>query len=135
MKRDILRESLIDALSYCSVRELPPESNGEDVYIRAIALTSKRNGSKGYAVLDKDKNGNDKVVKDFGDVSQIAKIDKVYPVLYLDSSYIPDIKKKEDKVRWVQLQNGNPLCEEMSIKELNKEILRLAIRNQLNNIR
>ena len=133
MAKDILRESLINALSWASLRELPPKDNGENIWIKALALVSKRDGSKAYVALMKGKNGEDRLIKDFGTVSQVVKIEEVYAYSYLDSSYLPqfDSKKREDKIKWLSLQRPDVDYESMTAKELNKAILHVAMQNQL----
>lgn len=136
MAKDVLRESLIDALSWASLRELPEKDNGENIWIRALALVSKRDGSKAYVALVKGKNGEDRIIRDFGSVSMIVKIEEIYAFEYLDSSYLPtfDSKKKEDKIKWLSMQRPEVNYEEMSSKELNKAILHVAMQNQLADI-
>lgn len=136
MAKDILRESLIDALSWASLRELPEKDNGENIWIRALALVSKRDGSKAYVALVKGKDGEDRIIRDFGSVSMIVKIEEIYAFEYLDSSYLPtfDSKKKEDKIKWLSMQRPEVNYEEMSSKELNKAILHVAMQNQLADI-
>jgi hypothetical protein len=136
MAKDILRESLIDALSWASLRELPEKDNGENIWIRALALVSKRDGSKAYVALVKGKDGEDRIIRDFGSVSMIVKIEEIYAFEYLDSSYLPtfDSKKKEDKIKWLSMQRPEVNYEEMSAKELNKAILHVAMQNQLADI-
>lgn len=133
MAKDILRESLINALSWASLRELPQKDGGENIWIKALALVSKRDGSKAYVALMKGKNGEDRLIKDFGTVSQVVKIEEVYAYSYLDSSYLPqfDSKKREDKIKWLSLQRPDVDYESMTAKELNKAILHVAMQNQL----
>jgi hypothetical protein len=136
MAKDILRESLIDALSWASLRELPEKDNGENIWIRALALVSKRDGSKAYVALVKGKDGEDRIIRDFGSVSMIVKIEEIYAFEYLDSSYLPtfDSKKKEDKIKWLSMQRPEVNYEDMNSKELNKAILHVAMQNQLADI-
>lgn len=137
MNKNTLEQSLIDALAYCSVRELPPEDDKQNVYIGAIALVTKRDGSKSYCVLQKDKNCNDKIIKDFGSISPIVSIEKIYPYLYLNSNFVPkfDSKKREERVKWLSIVNPNENYEEMSMRDLNKAIINIAIQNQLKAIK
>lgn len=130
-----LDKTLVDALQWANIRELPESDKGENVYILALALVSKKDGSKGYVALKKDDKGQDKIVKDFGSISQIVKIEETYPYLYLDSSYLPDLKKKEDKIKWLSIHDNTKNYEELTIKELNKTILVVAIQNQLRDVK
>lgn len=134
MAKDITRESLINALSWASLRELPEKDSGENIWIRALALASKRDGSKGYVAMVKGKNGEDRIIKDFGSVSVIVEIDAIYPYCYLDSTYLPtfETKKREDKIKWLSMQRPDENFEELTAKELNKAILNVAMQNQLN---
>jgi chorismate mutase len=127
-------KSLIDAMSWAGVRELPEVYDGENIYIKALALVAKRDGSTSYVAMCKNKSGEDKIVKDFGSSAQIAKILEVRPYLYLDASFVPDFasKKKEERVRYLNIaapNEGN--YEEMTIKELNKAIINVAIQKQI----
>lgn len=133
MNKDVLRESLISALSWASLRELPPKDNGENIWIKALALVSKRDGSKSYVALVKGKNGEDRMIKDFGSISPIVKYEEIYAYVYLDSSYLPnfDSKKREERIKWLSLQRPDYNFEEMNAKELNKAILHVAMQNQL----
>ena len=92
MNRDMKKkeqESLIDALSYCGLRELPKVDNNEDVWIRALAKVAKADGSFGYVLLEKDGNLKDKVKRDFGSTSIIRKIEEVYGVPYEKIIFLP----------------------------------------------
>ena len=80
-------ESLIDALSYCDLRDLPEIEDGENVWIRAIAKIAKSDGIEYYAYVEKDKNLNNRIVKDFGSMSSIVKVLEYYPA----QQYYPDI--------------------------------------------
>ena len=136
MSSNVSRKSLIDALSWASLRELPKKDNGENIWIRALALVSKRDGSKSYVALVKGKNGEDRMVKDFGSVSQVVSFDEIYAYEYLDASYIPSFesKKKEDKIKWLELQMPGVDYGSMTPKELNKAVLHIAMQNQLADI-
>lgn len=132
------KKSLLDALSWCGVHELPEEYNGKEVYIKAISLVSKRDGSKSYVAVVKDyETGNDRIVKDFGSTSMIAKIDKTYPYLYLNSSFLPTFqaKDKDNRIKWLKRKSygfkTKKDYDSMSMKELNMEIVLMAIKDQL----
>jgi hypothetical protein len=124
-------------LSWASLRELPEKDNGENVWIKALALVSKRDGSKAYVALVKGKDGEDRLIKDFGSVSQIVKYDEIRPYVYLDSSYLPtfEAKKREDKIKWLALRRPDVDFEAMNAKELNKAILHVAMQNQLEDLK
>ena len=136
MVNDATRESLINALGWASLRALPEKDNGENIWLRALALVSKRDGSKGYVALVKGKNGDDRIIKDFGSIAPIVSIEETYPYVYLDSNYLPSFesKKREDRIKWLSMQRPEENYEELTMKELNRAILHVAMQNQLNDI-
>ena len=136
MAKDIFRESLINALSWASLREIPEKDNGEHIWIRALALVSKRDGSKAYVAIAKGKKGEDRIIKDFGSISQIVKVEEVYPYSYLDDSYLPtfETKTRQERLNWLSMQRPEEDFSELTMKELNKAILYVAMQNQLNDI-
>lgn len=133
MRKDIEKESLMQCLSWCALRELPQKYDGKNVYIKAVAKVKKADGSVGYMAIQKDKNGVDKYIKDFGSVSVIREIMEIYPYLYLDAQYMPKFKtqKKEERIAMLsRLYNKD--FSNMSLKELDKEVLNHAIQMHLN---
>lgn len=125
--------SLLDCLSWCSVRQLPEEWDSKNVYIKAIAKVMRADGSISYVAVKKDKNGDDKIVKSFGNISMIKKILAVYPYLYLDAVYMPTFKgnSKNEKVSYLSALNKNVDYSKKSVKELDKAIISVAIQKQL----
>ena len=75
--RDRKNESLVSALSWAGLTELPPKDTKENVYVRALALVAKTDGTESYVALVKDRTGEDKIVKDFGSIYPIAKVKDV----------------------------------------------------------
>ena len=132
------RASLIKALSYCSLRELPEVDSGEDVWIKALALATKTDGRDYFIAIEKDPNTlANRVKKDFGDTGAIVKYKEVYPYLYLSSEYMPRFQDKTKDARIKYLSNAMPSTDwsKCSLKELNDAILGLAIQSQLNHIK
>jgi hypothetical protein len=52
--KDYKEKSLIDVLSFCDLRDLPEEDKKEYVWVRAIGLVEKNNGTQNYAVLTRN---------------------------------------------------------------------------------
>lgn len=134
MKKNITEESLIDALSYCSLRALPEKDKGEDFWIKAIALVKKIDGTSSYVVVEKDDNLSNKVKCDFGHICAIKEYVEFYPFSFLKSSFMPKAtkgNKKEDRAAWLsRMRNGGDFTH-LSAKELEREILKTAVKNQL----
>ena len=126
-------KSLVDALAYVGLRDLPNEDNKEFVWIKALALVSKSDGSKSYIYLVKDKDGKPKVKKDFGRISVIKEIVSVYPFMLLDEKFVPafQTKTKAERIEWLQKFGDESDLSECSFKELEKKVLNLAMQHAL----
>lgn len=136
--RSKTRASLIKALSYCSLRELPEVDNGEDVWIKALALVTKMDGRDYFVAIEKDhKTLTNRVKKDFGDTGAIVSYKSIHPYLYLSSEYMPKFhdKTKETRIKYLTDANPDVNWSECSLKELNDAVLGLAIKAQLNHIK
>lgn len=129
----IKEKSLISCLAALDLRDLPKEWDGEDVYILAVGLASKIDGTFSYVALKKDKDGKDKVCKDFGNVCALRKVEKVYPYKFLDASFMPFFKtrSKDERISWLELMGEKDNFSEMSLKELDKKVLNVAIQQAL----
>lgn len=130
---NIKEESLINALSYCDLRDLPKEWDKENVWILAVGLISKIDGTFSYAALKKAENGDARVVKDFGNICAIRQIEKVYPYKYLDASFMPMFKTraKDERIAWLERMGEKGNFSGMSAKELEKKVLNVAIQQEL----
>ena len=128
-----LEKSLIDALSYCDLRDLPKRDDKEFVWLKSLVLVSKSDGTKSYALSIKDKNGNPKIVKDFGTVSAIRQVIEYYPFCMLDASFMPFFKtrSKDERIAWLEHMGEKDNFSEMSLKELDKKVLNVAVQNAL----
>lgn len=137
------KESLVKALSFCGLREVPEEWDKENIYLRALALVSKIDGSESYVLVEKDAHGNDRMIKDFGTVCAINAVISVHPFFFLESRWIPEFKTKgkgkansdgkEERISWIMRHRTNNIYNYMSIRELDKEILAIAMYNALKN--
>ena len=131
-----LEETLIDALSYCSLRELPSPENGVDVWIRAIAKVAKNDGTFAYVYMEKNTETlENKIKKDFGTIGAIVKVLECYPFSYLDSKYMPIFKNnsKEERISYLSRVRRDKDFSKMTLKELNREVVKMAIIAQLEN--
>ena len=129
----IKEKSLISCLAALDLRDLPKEWDKENVWILAVGLISKIDGTFSYAALKKDENGDARVVKDFGNICAIRKIEKLYPYKYLDASFMPMFKtrSKDERISWLELMGEKDNFSEMSLKELDKKVLNVAIQQAL----
>lgn len=127
------RESLLKALSYYSLRELPPEDTGEDVWIKALALATKYDGNDYFVGIEKDPlTLANRVKKDFGPTSAIVRIKSIYPYLYLSAEYMPRSGMNKDaKVEYLTKFGIKEDLTKKTVKELDNLIIGTAIKLQL----
>lgn len=128
-------KSMFDCLEYCGVSTLPEPWNGKDVYISAICKTLKSDGNNYYCVVEIDKDGKNRIVKDFGRCAAILKFEEIYPLSYLEPSYVKKFKKDEDGtkklVEYLKNEGVEMDFENAERKELEKANIRVAIKRQL----
>ena len=131
------QKSMFDCLEYCKVSTLPEPWNGKDVYISAICKTLKANGNNYYCVVEIDENGKNRIVKDFGKCAAILKFEGIYPLSYLEPSYLKKFKKDEEGtaklVEYLKNEGVEMDYENADRKMLDKANIRVAIKRQLEN--
>ena len=116
------------------LKELPEKDNGENIWVKALALVKKRDGSESYVYVAKNKiTLENNIVKDFGSSSAIFEIVEYYPFSFLKSSYVPSFKtqKKEDRIKYLQRYDNSKDYSKKTLKELDFEIIRVAIEKQI----
>lgn len=133
---NIKEKSLINCLAALDLLDLPKEWDKEDVWILAVGLVSKIDGTFSYAALRKDEDGNARVVKDFGNICAIRKVEKVYPYKFLDASFMPMFKTraKDERISWLERMGEKGDFSEMSAKELEKKVLNVVIQQALKDL-
>ena len=131
------QKSMFDCLEYCKVSTLPNPWNGKDVYISAICKTLKNDGNNYYCVVEIDENGKNRIVKDFGRCAAILKFEEIYPLSYLEPSFLKRFKKDEEGMAKLveYLKNEGVVMdfENADRKMLEKANIRVAIKRQLAN--
>ena len=135
MIKNIKERTLVEALSFCGVRELPEEFKGKEVWIKAIGLVSKVDGSQSYVYLERGELGASNIKKDFGTLSPIVKIDKIYPYLYLSEDEVPKFSKEDkgEKNSWLIARGYKE--EELSTRtpqQINKLVIDECVKAALN---
>jgi hypothetical protein len=124
------QESLVEALSYCALRELPNKDDGDGYWLEAIARVAKRDGTHSYAYAARDIQTLEPCIKkDFGSVSGIAFVEDYYPYEYLRDEFAVKLSTKESKVEYlssIDADNAKAYAK-MSVKKLDEEIIRRCI--------
>lgn len=112
-KETSLGEALKDAFIY----ELPREWDNESVWIRAIGLITKTNARQSYCLLRRGDNGEPQIYKTYGDACKIAKLDNIYPYIFLNKKYVCDFKSKQEIVDYLLNYNEDFTSEELQAKK------------------
>ena len=128
-------ESMFDCLAFCKLSQLPEKEDGKSVWLNAIAKTRKNDGCYYYCYVERDKDGKPKIMRDFGAVRTIVKMEEFYPILYLDSSYVKKFKKDEEGTallaEYLKSVGVKIDFENATRKDLDKENIKIAIQKQL----
>lgn len=122
-------KSLVAALSDLGLRDLPKKNDESRVWIRAVALVSKVDGSESYIYVVRDVNDTRRIIKDYGAMARIVDVKEIYPFSYLKPSYLPKFKtnKKEERIEYLTRFKKDADYSKLSVKELEREILNGAI--------
>ena len=86
------KQSLLECLTWCSLKELPKEDDGKDIYIAAVIKVKKADTTVSYAAVKRDTDGTDKIIKDFGTCAVIREVLGKYPYKFLNAEYMPKLK-------------------------------------------
>ena len=128
-------ESLFDCLAFCKLSQLPEKEDGKSVWVNAIAKTRKNDGCYYYCYVERDKDGKPKIMRDFGAVRTIVKMEEFYPIVYLDSSYVKKFKKDDEGtaslIEYLKYEGVKIDFENATRKDLDKENIKVAIQKQL----
>lgn len=129
------QKSMFDCLEFVHKAEIPEPWNGKDVYISAICKTLKSDGNNYYCVVEIDEEGKNRIVKDFGRCVAILKFEEIYPLSYLNPSYVKKFPKSDEgtaNLTAYLVENGFVEAEQAdNRKDLDKLNIRLAIKKQL----
>ena len=105
------------------------ETKKEHIWVKALALVTKKNGSKSYVLLKRDERLKEFIIKDYGCVSAIFNINKIYPFEFLQPQFIQgfstdNLQQRIDYLKMLNLPYMETLTfDNMNLDELNKEIV------------
>lgn len=130
---------IADVLQKAHLTELPKKSNNKSVWIEAIAKIRLGNASIAYGIIKKNPDMSYRVTYLNGDVSPIVEIEEVYPYITINKDYIKKFGKKEDEkerieyLKSLKLPYANAVgyFDNMTIDELNKEVVKAAMWRQM----
>lgn len=131
------QKSMFDALEFVHKSKLPEPWNGKDVYISAICKTLKSDGNNYYCIVEIDEEGKNRIVKDFGRCAAILKFEEIYPLSYLEPSFLKRFKRDDEGtaklIEYLKFEGVEMDFENVDRKMLDKANIRVAIKRQLAN--
>jgi hypothetical protein len=127
--KKITEESLLKALSYCALPELPKAWDGGSVWIEALAKVVKQNGEESFCLAKRSNGGQYKLVKDFGSTSMIYKVKEYYPFSYLQTNYMPSVETREECISYL-MYNRVAEFEELD-KKTYEELVNMVVDNAI----
>lgn len=127
-----------DALRKAYLSELPKPANEKTVWIEGIAKIRLADGSNGYGIVKRNPEDlSYRVCYINGNISAISKIEEVYPYVTLQKEYIKKFTAKEKEPARIAYLKSLKLpyeingIEQMDIDQLNKEVVKAAIYQQI----
>lgn len=130
---------LFDVLNQAHLAEMPKKADNKTVWIEAVAKIRLANNSIGYGIVKRYDLDSEPVVTYInGDVFAIIGIEEVYPFIVLQKEYIKKFTAKEKenaRINYLKSLHMPYLegvsLEDMTMEELNKEVVRSAFHLQL----
>ena len=90
-----LELTLTDALNCAGLSSLPKEAT-DNFWMKAVVKVTKCDNSQNYAIAVNNAKGEPSVVRDFGNMARIIRIENVYPYYVMPKSAIPNLRNKQD---------------------------------------
>ena len=131
------QQLISDALKMAHLTELPKKADKKSVWIEGIAKIRLSDGSIGYGIVKRNKDLTTIVSYINGNIATISEIEEVYPYITLNKDYVKKFNAKEkEPARIAYLKSLNlPYeingLENMSLEELNKEVVKAAVYQQM----
>lgn len=130
------QQLISDALRMAHLTELPKKADKKSVWIEGVAKITLSDGSTAYGIVKRNPDLTHRVVYINGNTASISKVEEVYPYITLNSDYIKKFGKNEgEEARIKYLRSLNLPCTspdicEMTLEELNKEVVKAALYQQ-----
>lgn len=131
------QQLIADALKMAHLTELPKKADKKSVWIEGMAKITLADGSTAYGIVKRNSDLTHRVVYVNGNTAAIVKVEEVYPYITLNNDYIKKFGKNDgEEARIKYLRSLNLPCthldlSEMTLKELNKEVVKAAVYQQM----
>lgn len=137
---DYEQKLIADVLRNAQIAEMPQKTNPDSfLWIEAVAKIKKADGNIGYGIVKRNSDLSYRVTYINGSTATVADLLEVYPYVNLDKTRIKKFKDKDDvqgRIKYLKSLNlpyaGDWNFDEMTIDDLNREIVKAALYLQLN---
>ena len=128
-----------DVLNVAHLTALPKKGDAKKIWIEAIAKIKLADGSVGYGMVGRNHDLSYRVTYVNGNISAIAEIEEIYPYVFLQPEFVQKFgrgEKEGTRIAYLKSQ-GLPWAQKegyfdnMSVDDLNKEVIKAAVYNQL----
>ena len=126
-----------DVLQKAFLTKLPKAAGRKTVWIEGIAKIRLDDGSIGYGIVKRNEDLTTRICYINGHISAIREIEEVYPYITLRKEYVKKFSNDDPKTRIEYLKSlelpwALPMnIDEMTVDELNKEAVKAAIWQQM----
>lgn len=127
------QQLISDALRMAHLTELPKKADKKSVWIEGVAKITLDDGSTAYGIVKRNPDLTTRVCYVNGNTAAISNVEEVYPYITLNGEYIKKFGKNEgEEARIKYLRSLNLPCTspdicEMTLEELNKEVVKVAV--------
>lgn len=124
---------LKNCLDFVGLLELPEEldKKNKKLCLESINKVIKTDGSIAYVIVKINPNTMQRYFyKEFGEPCTISKTLAVYPYLFLPDNFIPKLKTKEEKLKYLADNTIEDIdLKKLTDEEIKNEILKISIKN------
>jgi hypothetical protein len=127
------QQLIADALRVAHLTELPKKADKKSVWIEGVAKITLADGSTAYGIVKRNPDLTTRVVYVNGNTAAIANVEEVYPYVTLQPEFIHKFGKNEGEearikyLRSLNLPCTHPDLSEMTLEELNREVVKAAV--------
>lgn len=124
---------LKNCLDFVGLLELPEEldKKNKKLCLESINKVIKTDGSIAYVIVKINPNTMQRYFyKEFGEPCTISKTLAVYPYLFLPDNFIPKLKTKEEKLKYLAANTIEDIdLKNLTDEEIKNEILKISIKS------
>lgn len=131
------QQLISDALQKAHLTQLPEKADKKSVWIEAVAKIRLADNSVGYGILKRNPDLTHRVCYINGNIAAIVEVEEVYPYITLQKEYIKKFTAEEKEAARIAYLKSLILpyeikgLDEMSIDDLNKEVVKAAMYQQM----